>query len=473
MNLAAGFCRLLLATVVSTWACAVASAADAVKLPAFESATLRNGAQVALLEKRDTPLVSMSVTVRGGALGDPHGKEGTAALLADLMQKGAGARNAVQFAEAIDNVGGELGASAGMERIVVSASFLARDVDLMLELVADALQRPRLAADEFAKVRNLAVQSIIAAKDSDPRNLMDTYGAAWLFGDHPYGSPVGGSESSLAGVELADLQRFHAGHVGGDRAIIAVVGDFDAKAMRQRLESAFGNWRKAGEPIPAVTAAPRMPGRRVLLVDKPDATQTYFWFGNVGASRTDPARTAQSVVNTVFGGRFTSMLVTELRTKAGLTYVAQSGFSRLSQPGAFGISSHTPTASTTAAVDLTLQTLDRLHKDGLDAAALASSQSYVLGQFPPTLETNGQLAGRLAELFFYDLGREDVDQFAARVQAVDAAVVRQTIDASFPTSKDLAIVLLGNAAEIRDRIKQYGPVTEMKITDPRFRPATP
>jgi predicted Zn-dependent peptidase len=118
-----------------------AAAADDVKLPAFERTTLTNGAQVALLEKRDTPLVSMSVKVRGGALGDPAGKEGTAALFADLVQKGEGSRSAEQFDEAIENVGGELGAGAVLESLSISATFWPM-MPTLLELVADALLRP-------------------------------------------------------------------------------------------------------------------------------------------------------------------------------------------------------------------------------------------------------------------------------------------------------------------------------------------
>ena len=159
----------------------------------------------------------MAVSVRGGALGDPAGKEGTAALFAELMQKGAGARSAEQFAEAIENVGGELGAGAGLESLSIGATFLARDVDLMLELVADALLRPQLSAEEFAKSRTRAVQSIVAAKDSDPRNLIGTYGEAWLFGGHPYGRPVSGSEASLPQITLDDLKQFYMTQVGGDR----------------------------------------------------------------------------------------------------------------------------------------------------------------------------------------------------------------------------------------------------------------
>jgi len=455
----------------AAFACALTARADAgVRLPPFERTALANGAEVAIVEKRDTPLVAMTVIVRGGALGDPQGKDGTASLLADLIQKGAGKRDAAQFAEAIESVGGTLSAAAETEYLQLSASFLARDLGLMVELVADALQRPALKPEEFAKARTLAIQSITAAKDSDPRALISSYGDAWLFRGHPYGRPVGGSESSLAAVSLDDIKRYYADQAGGDRLIIAVVGDVDAATIRHQLDQAFGSWRKAGKPMPAAPAPTRLAGRHVLLVDKPDATQTYFWLGSVGASRTDPARTQQSVVNTAFGGRFTSMLNTELRINSGLTYGAGATFDRGLQPGAFSISSYTQTASTTQAVDLALATLERLRRDGLDAETLASSRNYMLGQFPPTLETNGQLAGRLADLMFYGLGRDDVDEYAARVASVDPAAVRSVINQSFPAPADLAIVLIGNAASIRDEVKKYGPVTEMKITDPQFAP---
>jgi predicted Zn-dependent peptidase len=300
--------------------------------------------------------------------------------------------------------------------------------------------------------------------------LLADYGNAWLLGSHAYARPADGDAKSLQSIGLDDIKRYYAEQVGGDRLILAVVGDFNGADMHQRLEAAFGGWRKAGAAAPAIDAPVRQQGRRVLLVDKPGATQTYFWLANVGASRTDAARTAQSVVNTLFGGRFTSMLNTELRVKSGLTYGASSSFTRLRQPGAFAISSYTETDKTAAALDLALATLDRLHKDGFDATSLDSAKSYMLGQFPTALETNGQLAGKLADLMLYDLGPDDVDGFASRVAAVDATVARATIDRSFPKSTDLAIVLIGDAAKIRDVARHYGPLTEMKLSDPTFSP---
>ena len=459
------------AVLVAASASAATGTPGGVRLPEFERVTLGNGAELALMPKRDTPLVAMNVVVRGGSLADAPGREGTAALLAELMQKGAGGRDGAQFAEAIENVGGELVIAAGAESLSVGASFLARDLGLMIELASDALLRPRLTAAEFDKVRDRAIQSIAAAKDADPRALVGEYGDAWLFRGHLYGRPVGGSEESLATVTLDDLKRHYEAQVRGDRLIIAVVGDFDVADVRRRLEAAFGTVGRAQGNAPAATRAPAVEGRRVLLVDKPGAAQTYFWLGNVGASRTDPERTAQALVNTVFGGRFTSMLNTELRIKSGLTYGARSNFDRLAEPGAFSITSFTATESTVQALDLALATLDRLHaEEGLDSATLESARTYLLGQFPPTIETNGALAGRLSELLLYGLGADDVNEFAARVTAVDAAAAKRTIGQAFPVSRNLAIVLVGDAARIREQVGKYGPVTEMKITDPRFAP---
>ncbi|MCM2310457.1 MAG: insulinase family protein [Steroidobacteraceae bacterium] len=459
------------AAVIAAWLSVAGAAAPAgVRLPEFEQLTLANGAQVALMPRRDTPLVAMHVLVRGGSLADAPGREGTASLLADLMHKGAGARDAAQFAEAIEGAGGSLSVAVDAESLAVGADFLARDVGLMIELAGDVLLRPRLAAEEFAKVRAVAIQSIAAAKDTDPSGLLDAYGDAWLFRDHPYGRPVDGSEESLAAVTLDDLESHYRAQVRGDRLIIAVVGDFDPADVRARLERAFGTLPRAEVLAPVATAAAREQGRRVLLVDKPGAAQTYFWLGNVGATRTDPERTVQTVVNTVFGGRYTSMLNTELRMKSGLTYGAGSGFDRLAQPGAFRISSFTATESTVPALDMALATLDRLHRDGVDAATLESAKSYLQGQFPPTLETNGALAGRLTDLMLHGLGREDVDGFSARVAAADDASARRAIDSAFPRSGDLVIVLVGDAARIRSDVGRYGAVTEMKLTDPRFSP---
>jgi zinc protease len=442
-----------------------------VTLPDYVERTLPNGTRLLLMPKHDVPMVAFAARVPGGAVDDPPGKDGTAALVAELLTQGAGARSAQDFAEAVDGVGGNLAAAPGRESIVVSGEFLARDTDLMVELLADALRRPALAADELDKARDRAIESIAAGKDADPSNVIDTYGHAFLFGDHPYARPVDGSPAGLAEVAAGDVQAYYRSHFGGDRLILAVVGDFEAEAMASRIEAALGDWAAAEGPAPAAVTAPLpQSGRRVLLVDLPGATQVYFWIGNVGVSRTDPAQAAIDLANTVFGGRFTSLLNNALRVESGLTYGAWSTLTRYRQPGAVAMASYAETADAAKAVDMALDQLAKYRAAGMDAATLDSARSYVLGQFPLDLETDAQLAARLAEIAFYGLDRDDVDGYGSRVGAVTEADVKAEIARLLPAPEDLAFVFIGDAEQVRDVVARYGPVTEMSIEDPTFAP---
>ena len=443
--------------------------AAGVSLPDYETLVLENGTRVLLLRKPDVPMVAARVLVRGGALADAAGKEGSASLLADLLGKGAGNRDALAFANAAESVGGEISFAATREAVWASADFLARDSDLMLELLSDALQRPKLAQAEFEKLRTRSIQAMAAAKDGDPRGLVDTYGNAWLFRGHPYGRPVSGDENTLAALTLDDLTAYYRDQMGGDRTTIAITGDFDPAAIRGKLEHAFGGWRKAAGALPAIEPKLRENTRRVLLVDKPGATQTYFWAGNVGSSINDPAREAQDLVQTVFGGRFTSMLNTELRIKSGLSYGARASLDRLAQPGAAAFVSFTRTDATAQALDLAFATLARLHEQGLDSDTLASAKRYVLGQYAPDFETAAQLAGVIARLDLYGLPRDYVDGYGARIETADAAAVAAARNI-FAPSDATVLVAIGDASKIRDAVAKYGPVTEMKLADKGFAP---
>lgn len=450
---------------ISPWAHAAS-----LQLPPSQTYTLDNGARVILTPSHDVPMIVAEIAIRGGALADAQGKEGSAALLSDLLLKGAGSRDAKAFVEASADVGGELSLSTAREALWASANFHATDADLMLSLLADALQRPHLAQAEFDKLQTRAIQSLAAVKDGDPRALLTTYGDAWLFRNHPYGRPVKGSEASLKAITLDDLKQYFRAQVGADRAIISIAGDFDPDIMRGAVQKAFGEWHKASAAEPSVVAAERQSGARVLLVDKPGATQTYFWIGQVGVAIDDPAYAAQNLVQTLFGGRFTSMLNTELRVKSGLTYGAGAGLARFAQPGAAYWFSYTRTDATAKAIDLGLEVQARLQQQALSTAQITSARNYVLGQFAPNYQTLEQIAEALANLVLYHQDR-------ARLESYDAALADATNEAVnaaravFPAGRDYAMVVIGDAQLIGKDISRYGQVTRMRITDPGFLPA--
>lgn len=440
----------------------------AVQVPAHERVVLPNGITLLIVPCRDVPLLAFQAVLRGGPLADT--KPGVASLVAGLLEKGAGSRDAFAFADAVEGAGGNFSVATGTEALSVSGQFLARDQALVIELLADALLRPRFDPEEFEKLRARRIELIKAAKDSDPAEVMGTYGRAFLFGSHPYSRPATGSEASLASVTHQDVLDYYAAHVGADRLILVFAGDVDVPALERDVMTAFGDWRKAAAPPVALAEPQKARGRRVLLVDSPESTQTYFWIANVGVNKRYPEHAALDLVNTLYGGRFTSLLNTELRIRSGLSYGARAGFTRGTAAGEFAIRSFVDTENTGKALDLSLDTLTRLKRTGVTADMLDSARAYVLGQYPLNFETAADWAAALAELEFYELGPDYIDQYATKLREVTLPAARAVIDTSFPSAEDVSMVLIGDAAAIRNVARYYGPVSEMSITQPTFTP---
>ena len=439
-----------------------------VRVPEHERLSLESGVSLILVPRRDVPLVTFSAVLRGGALGDPASRPGVASLVAGLLEKGAGERNAYAFADVVEGVGGSFGAGAGAEAITLRGQFLARDQRLMLELLADALLRPLLEEEALEDLATRQVELIKAAKDSDPAELIGTYGRAFLFGDHPYGRPVFGSEASLAAIDRDDVRRYYEAQFGAERLILVLAGDIDCDLLARMAADSFSRWPRAPAPPPPLPRPRALAGRRVLLVDFPGSAQTYFWIGNVGVAKRYPRRAALDLVNTLFGGRFTSLLNTELRIKSGLSYGARSSFARGSVPGEFSLRSFAQTENTGRALDLALTTLDRLRCDGVSRPMLDSARAYTLGQYPLGLETAADWAGMLADIELYGLGRGYVDDYPAQLAAVEVPEAQAVIEEAFPASDSLAIVAIGDGARIRGALAGYGPMSQMALTGPEF-----
>jgi zinc protease len=438
------------------------------KIPPHHRHRLGNGSTLLLLPRHGVPLIAFDAVVRGGARLDPDQHAGLASITAELLTRGAGERDAYKFADAVEGAGGSMDAGAHSEALIVHGQFLARDRALMLELLADALQRPRFEEQELDTVRNRRIEFIKAAKDSEPQSLIGSYGRALLFGAHPFGSPISGSEQSLAALTREHVWQFHQQHVGADRLTLVFAGDFDAAEMLSAVTRAFEGWRTALTPLPALAAPAREHGRKVLLVDAPGSAQTYFWIGNVGVARSYARRAALEITNTAFGGSFGSMLMQALRVKNGLTYSAGSSFRRGSVPAEFAISSFTQTASTRQAVELALTTLDTLKVDGASERSIDSARSYILGQYPLAFETSADWAAALAELDLYSLPESYIDGFADALRQVDAPQSRQVVADAFPNSQDVDIVLIGDASQIRLDAGRWGALQEMPLAAPVF-----
>ena len=457
------------AAAVSSCLVLCAGAAQTLKLPPHEKITLKNGMTVLLMEKRGVPMVSFAAIVKAGSTADPAGEEGLASVTASLLRKGTGKRSAQKFAEDLDYIGASFSADAGVDFTAVSSEFLSKDLERGLDLLSDAMLHPAFPPSEVDKLISQDIDGVKAAKD-EAQSVALAYYYGYLFGKHPYGRPDGGDELSLARIKRESIVKFYQTNYAPANTILAVAGEFDASTMKAKLEESFGAWAAKGATPPVIAAPTPVKGKRLLFVDKPDSTQTFFVFGNVGTAVDDPDRVPIRVVNTIFGGRFTSELNEALRVESGLTYGADSFFDSKKQPGAFAIYSYTKNATTVEAMDLALKVLNKLHQDGVTADELASAKAYLKGQFPPQIETSGQLARLIATHQFYGLDDDEINQLEERIDAVTPAVAKQVIEKHFP-EENLAFMLIGKASEIRPAIEKYAPQQDTrKIVDPGFWP---
>jgi zinc protease len=459
----------LLALFAFTLAHCPASPGQSLHIPPHEKIVLKNGLTVLLMEKRGVPLINIFALVKTGAAADPAGQEGLASVTAGLLRKGTKTRTAQQFASDFDFIGGSFSAEAGADFTNISAEFLTKDSAKGLELFSDALLHPTFPQAETDKILAQGLDGVKSAKD-EPQAVLRLYYDGYLYGTHPYGRPADGDELSLKRIQRDAIVKFYETNYAPGNTILGIAGEFDAAEMRKRLEETLGAWPARTVTSGAVASVPPAKGKKLLLIDKPDATQTYFAIGNIGTAANDPDRVAIRVVNTIFGGRFTSELNEALRVESGYTYGANSVFEARKAPGPFGIFSFTKNETTTPAIDLALQVLEKLHKNGVTEEQLKSAKSYIKGQFPPTIETSSQLARRIVVNEYYGLGDDEVNQLEARVDAVTPAIAKQVIEKHFPVD-NLVFVLIGQASAIRPAVKKYADkMDERPISDPGFWP---
>ncbi|MGH9969991.1 MAG: M16 family metallopeptidase [Pyrinomonadaceae bacterium] len=455
------FSALLLAGLLLMSAAPVpASAQGQLKLPSYKKVKLKNGMTLLLMEQHEVPLISFSLILEAGSVSDPAGKEGLASLTAALLRKGTKTRTADQISAELDFIGGTMGVGAVADYTSGSAEFVNKDVAKALDLIADVLLNAQFPQEELTKLVKQRVDGIKSAKDQ-AQGVIGSYFNAYLYGSHPYGRPTGGDEQSLAAITRDDVLKFYQDYYFPANTILAVVGDFTAPDMERMLSDKFGVWPAKHAALTKVPEPTPVAGKRLLLVDKPDSTQTFYRVGNVGISRTNRDRIYVDVVNKLFGGRFTSMLNSELRIKTGLTYGAGSFFDERKASGPFVISTYTKNETTERAIDLTLEILKRLHEKGISEEELKSAKTYIKGQYPPEIETTDQLASLIAQLEFFGLDEREVNDLYAKIDAMTLTDARRIIDQYYPQD-NLVFVLIGKANEIQAIARKYAPRMDTK-----------
>jgi len=444
-------------------------AMSTVKLPQPEKILLENGLGVYFFKNSELPLVSFRLLIKGaGSAFEPRGMDGLSNFTADMLLKGTRTMDAEAIAEALDFMGARLSISTTEEYAMASGECLSEHLPKLFQIAADCLISPAFKEDEYKRELARKIDTLKAVKDNPGRALRLYFQKAY-FGDHPFSHISLGTDSSLKKMALDDLKKFYKARFRPDAAIMAVVGDVDKEKLIEILKSTFGQWPKPSTPVP-VSTIPPVPvprGKKLIFVDKPDATQSYFALGAPGYPVGDKISASASLMNTLWGGRFTSWLNTELRIKRGLTYGAGSNFQSWKIGGVFTASSYTKNDQIGEMLDITFDLLKKAKIKGFSSEEIDSARNYILGQFPPTLETNGSKANAYLRLIFYGLGFDYYDNYLGEISRAKPEEIKRAAAKLLPESNFL-LVLVGKRDEAKKHLEKYGQFQEKKITDPDF-----
>jgi zinc protease len=407
----------------------------------------------------EQPAVSLRLLIGAGSAQDPPQRAGVANLMASLLDQGTTSRSAGEIADAIDTVGGGLGAGAGTDLTFVSVVVMRDSFQFALELLGDIIRNPAFDPQEIARQREQLVSSM-RVNYQDPDYVANAVIDRLVWGFHPYGLPGAGTPASLAALTRDDLVKFHETWFAPNNAILAVVGDVSAEEAFAQVERTLGSWRR--KDVPAIPPAePPAPTRRVVVVDRPGAVQTEIRLGNIAIPRKHEDYVSFDLAVRVLGGEGANRLQRVLRSERGLTYSASADLQALKQGGAVVAETDTRSEATGEALRLAVDEMWRLQRERVHRLELADAQAYLTGTFPLTIETPGAIATQVLNVLFYELDVKDLETFRERVSAVTVDDVQRVARAYLSPGR-LSVVLVGDAKTVVPQIKAVG-FTEFEV----------
>jgi predicted Zn-dependent peptidase len=403
---------------------------------AFKAA---NGMTVWLLERHALPMVSATLSIPYGSASDPKGKAGLAYITADMLDEGAGTRDAVQLSTAVNDLGASLSAGAGLDGSSVSLVVLKKNFRPAFEIFSDVVARPRFDAKEYARVSALW-KNDLQKRAQDPGAVSRVVMGAALYGpDSPYGHPSSGLLSTAGKIDLPAVKAFYGAHYRPDQATLVVAGDVTRAELEPILGAALGAWKAPAKPAePMAEARPQATPPRLVLVDRPDAPQSVLAVVRNGVAAADPKAPLLDLVNTALGGSFTSRLNQDLREEHGWSYGAGSRFAETRGTGGFLAFAQVVTEATGPALQAMLGDLDKMATAGLTAEELDKVKAQDRADLVQLYETVGSTSRRLGTLAMLGLppgfdasasrkrqeaGKAELDALAAAVSPNGATIV--------------------------------------------------
>ncbi len=407
---------------------------------------------------RGLPLVSIFVAFRTGSFFDPVGKEGLARITGRMLRRGTTARSAAALAMAIDRLGAEVTVETSASTVAVFAQVVRRNVWPLVTLLAELLGAPAMEGAELEALRRISIAELASAADDDATLGYRAFRRA-MFGGHPFGRPTRGRTATLPSITRDDVVGYYRGHLTRENVVFGFAGDISRDEAARAAEELLAGLPSAPRREIAFGDPPRLEGRALVIVDKPERTQTHVLVGALGSSPHDVDHEALGVAVTVLGGTFSSRLVREVRSKRGWSYAA-SAYAQVERARhALRLASQPAAKDAAACVALELELLEAWVEDGVSAREVAAAKRHLTRRHAFEIDTPLKRLHLALDVILLSLPLDYQTRYLPSVRAVTAESASRATRARIEP-RELAIVVVGAA-------KDLAPALERAIPDLR------
>jgi zinc protease len=435
--------------------------------PRVTESRLANGVRVLVAERHELPIVAVAIVVRTRPAVTP----GLASFASGMLMQGTRTRTALQISDELERLGGDVNAWSDYDAAYVAGKFLTEKLGPGLGILADVARSPRFEPSEVERFRSRRLTALAQQKDV-PQAVLSRAVLGVLYPPaHPYATPLIGTEESAARVTPEALAAYWKATLRPDAMTILFAGDVTERAARAEAERALGALPAVTTPAPPPqTDAPAAAtaGPKVVLIDRPGATQSSVAVSLVGVPRSTPDYDAITVMNTILGGQFSSRLNLNLREKHAFSYGARSGFDMRQGPGPFNAGGAIVRESTGPAVKEIRAEIDRIRSEPVSDDELADAKTNILRALPAEFESTGDVVRALASLVALGLPLDEYATLPARVAAVTKEDVRRVAQKTL-APEAARLVVVGDASVVKAQLASLG----LGEIDLRAAPATP
>jgi predicted Zn-dependent peptidase len=406
--------------------------------------TLDNRAVVLVDEMRDVRSFALGIFVGAGSVDEPAPRRGVSHFLEHVLFKRTRRRSAVQIAQEIDRLGGDVDAFTTKEYTGFYAHSLDTHFGRALDLLADVVLAPAFAAEDVEIERGVILEELGEANDN-PDDLVHEVFVRSFWRSHSLGEPILGTAETVRAIGVRDLRRYHHERYVPGNLIFSVAGHVRSAQVVDAIEELFRRRPAAKSPPRRAEGRPR-PHQHVELRSRRGLEQVHVCLGVAGPAQASNRRYAASLLDIVIGGGMSSRLFQQVRERRGLAYSVASSLNSYRLGGYETITAACAPKNLERVLEVTLRELKKLKRDGVASRELRWAKENLKGNLILSLESTVSRMSTLVRHEFYYGRILPAEELIARVEAVTLREIGEEAERLLDP-RVLSLTIVGNVGK--------------------------